>query len=156
MANVNTAIKASGAQKRAPKAPASGDGTAAAASTVPAGEKFPSTSYAWFGNNYKRDPVGSAAKYFVDAQVKAMRDKLATNESYTKLNVSSGTPEAQEKAKEARLVLEAKELIAIVRNDAAIAAKIKEDWTQAKSDWDKKSRTAAPKDGETAATAATS
>lgn len=156
MSNVSTAVKAAGAQKRAPKAPVTGDGatTGAVVSTVPAGEKFPSTSYAWFGNNYKRDPAGSAAKYFVDAQVKAMRDKLATNDTYNKLNVSTGTPEAQEKAKEGRLVLEAKELIAIVRNDTAIAAKIKEDWTQAKSDWEKKSRTAAPKDGEADATPA--
>jgi hypothetical protein len=157
VSNMRTEVKSSAAQKRAPKPPAGENGGAngsstSATSTVPSGEKYPSTSFIWFGLNYKRDPEGTAAKYVTEAHVKEVRDKLASDENYKKHDVNSGTAEAREKAKQERLTMEAKSLInEVIKKDNAIVEKLKADWTQGKSDFEKRNRTGATKDAETSA-----
>lgn len=142
VAEVSVNLKAGGT-KRAPKAPGSGDGTSNASS--PVGEKPPSTSLAWFGQEYKKN-VNIVEKYLTVAQIEAAKAKLAATDAYTKLDPTKGTPEQQAKAKLDRSIMETKEYLAVIKADTKLLEKMKGDWTAAKSQWENKSRTPATKD----------
>lgn len=136
LAAMATSVKAS-TQKRAPKAPA---GTATP--TTVSGEKFPANTYSWIAANYRVDPEPIVKKYFTDEQVKTMTDRVKKDPKYK--------PTAEEGSSDHlnNLNAEIKVLIELAKADSELVARMKSDWSQAKSEWEKKSRTSADKDTE--------
>lgn len=145
-------VKAAAGAKRTPKPPGTGNvtGDGTTGSTVPTGEKPPSTSFIWFELEYRKNPASFGEKYFTEDQVTAVKTKLSANETYTKLDITKGTPEQQAKAKFGRATMEAKELVALIKADSEKKNKLKSDYDAMKSAFEAKNRTAATKDGDAA------
>jgi regulator of replication initiation timing len=153
LASLGDQVKAAAGAKRTPKAPGSGTAGGESNSSVPTGEKMPSTSFAWFGQEYKKNPEAVRNKYFTPEQIQKVNTKLNGTEAYTKIDPTKGTPEQQAKAKLDRSIMEAKELVAELKSDKEKIAKLKKDWDAAKSEWEAKNRTPAKKEGDAPAAA---
>jgi hypothetical protein len=142
--------------KRQPKAPAApgdaaatGGDAAAPAATAPAGEKFASNTQVWLSNLFKADAAAVKAKYFSEAQLTTLADRLAASDDYKKndADVAAAKTDAQRlKAQNSKLATEFRTLWAIAKEDKALEKNLQNEWRAAKSEFEKQNRTPASKD----------